>query len=447
MIISELSIAGLLRLLGDTTLTARLPSQMLAFPARICTNTREIQPFDVFWALKGKNFDGNDFVEEAFAKGATVAITSRPFPTRPCLCVKDTLQTLQTLAHLYQHSFASMHKVAITGSNGKTTTKEYLAQVLATRYNTLATEGNYNNEIGVPLTLMRLQRDYRMAAVIEIGTNHPGEIAPLTQMVEPDIALITNIGESHLEGFGTQDAVFKEKLSITQGFVGHGILAVNADDPYLGKLKATKAYSLIRFGIRKGEIRPENLEWDKHGRAHFKLHRVAYKLQIPGLGALYSALGAIAVGLQLRVSSHQIAQAINHYKPQNMRMQVRKANGFSVIADCYNANPSSMRNALESLATMQCRGKKIAVLGDMLELGPQSAELHTGIGELARSLGISVLATGKQAKRIARAAHGKFFEEKQQLIDELKSNVQKGDIVLVKGSRGMRLESVVEALC
>jgi UDP-N-acetylmuramoyl-tripeptide--D-alanyl-D-alanine ligase len=165
------------------------------------------------------------------------------------------------------------------------------------------------------------------------------------------------------------------------------------------------------------------------------------------LGGLYSALAAIAVGLQLHVPSHHAARAINRYKPQNMRMQVRKANGISVIADCYNANPSSMRNALETLFKMQGKGQKIAVLGDMLELGPQSAKLHTEIGKLAGSLGITVLATGNEAKHIAEAAEGKFFEEKTQLIDELKSSVKRGDLVLVKGSRGMKLETVVEALC
>ena len=423
----------------------------------LCLDSRNIEKGSVFFALSGVNFDAHQFVGEAISRGALMGIVNKEKVQENNFIayapVEDTTKALLQLAKGYQKRF-QLKKVAITGSNGKTTTKEMVRCVLEKKFKTLATNGNYNNHIGVPLTLFRLKHSDEVA-VIEMGTSGKNEIHPLSMATEPHIAVITNIGASHLENLGSLEGVFKEKLSITDGFKNKGLLIVNADDAYLGKLRNTKRYDLLTFGIRRGIIKPENLSFDENACASFKLGRFKIHLNVPGVHNVYNALAAFAVGISLKVPKTEIVQALNEFQATGMRMEIKNGNGFKIISDCYNANPNSTRMALQTLGNFKKSNSKILVLGDMLELGENSKQLHQDIGALIPEYDFDFLLTiGNQAKEIGIAAQKKgmnknkirHFENCNDLIVFLESIVSLDDIILVKGSRGMHLERVVDAL-
>ena len=342
--------------------------------------------------------------------------------------------------------------VCITGSNGKTTTKEMVKAVLSAKYNTHATQGNFNNHIGVPMTLFQLRHSHE-AAVVEMGTSGPDEIRPLSLAVEPDVAVITNIGASHLERLGDLDGVFREKITIREGLKAGGTLIVNADDPRLCKVRKTRNMNVVTFGVKRGVIKPEKLTWNENACADFYIGRTHFVLNVPGTHNLYNALAAIAVGDAFRVPRTTIARALGNFRATNMRMEIRKAAGFKIVSDCYNANPSSTRMALQTIGHMDIRGSRIAVLGDMLELGKASKDLHKEIGALVPEMNFDLLlAVGKDAQefvkgaRAAGMAQAYHFDSVQEVIEFLGDVVSEGDVVLVKGSRGMHMEQVVDAL-
>ena len=437
----------------------------------LCTDSRALKKGQVFWALKGEKFDGHAFANESFNQGGYAAVVDESWlqgnaiPVNVYVPVKDTNQALLDLARAYAAKFR-IPKVAVTGSNGKTTTKDMITRVLAKAGPTLSTQGNFNNQVGVPLTLFELKSTHKFA-VIEMGTNHPGEIAPLSLCARPNIAVITNIGYSHLEHFGSKEKVREEKLTITAGFGAprgargsrgfdpKGTLILNVDDPLLAEVRANSRQKLVTFGIDRGQIRPTDLTFNDDGCASFKIGRTRFQLQVPGRHNVYNALAAIAVGVQLRIPKSDIAEALHAFSASKNRMQMKKLPGLTVLDDCYNANPSSMRSALATLGGMRAAGRRVAVLGDMLELGPEGESLHKEMGAYLVEMGVDELFTfGQLSRHINAGARDKglprnrahHFSDFDLMCEELLKHVSMGDVVLVKASRGMKLERVFEYL-
>lgn len=425
----------------------------------LCTDSRALKKGQVFWALKGEKFDGHQFANQAFKSGGYAAVVDESWmqgnaiPVNVYIPVKDTNQALLDLARAYAAKFR-IPKVAVTGSNGKTTTKDMISRVLAMVGPTLSTQGNFNNQVGVPLTLFELKSRHRFA-VIEMGTNHPGEIAPLSICARPNIAVITNIGYSHLEHFGSKEKIRDEKLTITAGFDPKGTLILNVDDPLLAKVKANSRQKLLTFGIDRGQIRPADLAFNDDGCASFRIGRTRFQLQVPGRHNVYNALAAIAVGVQLRIPKGDIASALKSFTASKNRMQLKKLAGITVLDDCYNANPSSMRSALTTLGGMRGAGRRVAVLGDMLELGPEGMSLHAEMGQYLVEMGVDELFTfGQLSRHINAGAREKglprqrahHFSDFDLMAEELLRHLAPGDALLVKASRGMKLERVYEFL-
>ncbi len=451
----EISLGELARLLGVTIKGKHRPTKLV----RLCTDSRTLKRGQVFWALKGEKFNGHEFANQAFTQGGYAAVVDEKWmetngiPINVYVPVPDTNTALLHFARGYAAKF-KIPKIAVTGSNGKTTTKDMISHVLGKVGPTLATQGNFNNQVGVPLTLFDLKPSHRYA-IIEMGTNHPGEIAPLSEAAQPSMAVITNIGYSHLEHFGTKEKIRDEKLTITAGFSGKGTLILNVDDPLLAKIKATSRYKLMTFGIDRGQIRPTDLTFGPDGCASFKIGRTLFHLQVPGRHNVYNALATIAVATQLRVPKTLIAQGLRSFKASKNRMQVKTLSGLTVLDDCYNANPSSMRSALSTLGSFRAVGRRIAVLGDMLELGEEAIALHKEIGNYLVEMGVDEIFTfGNLSRHINAGAREKglprnrahHFADFELMTSELVRFLVPGDAVLVKASRGMKLERIYEFL-
>lgn len=468
----ELKLDEMAKLLGTHVVGKHLGRKSVS----ICTDSRALKKGQIFWALKGEKFDGHGFANEVFKAGGYAAVVDESWmqgnaiPVNVYIPVKDTNQALLDLARAYAAKFR-IPKVAVTGSNGKTTTKDMIARVLAKAGPTLSTQGNFNNQVGVPLTLFELKSQHRFA-VIEMGTNHPGEIAPLSLCARPSIAVVTNIGYSHLEHFGSMEKIRDEKVTITAGFGGgkggrasdakgtrgsdpKGTLILNVDDPLLAEVKANSRQKLVTFGIDRGQIRPADLTFDDDGCASFRIGRTDFRLHVPGRHNVYNALAAIAVGVQLRIPKAVIASALKSFVASKNRMQIKKLPGLTVLDDCYNANPSSMRSALITLGGMRAAGRRVAVLGDMLELGPDGESLHTEMGRYLVEMGVDELFTfGQLSRHINAGAREKglprqrahHFSDFDLMAEELLRLLAPGDVLLVKASRGMKLERVYEFL-
>lgn len=420
----------------------------------LCMDSREPAKGVVFWPIKGERFDAHQFVPQMEKDGALMSVVNQDAVGienfKMYAPVDDTTKALLKLAKGYQKNF-KVKKVAITGSNGKTTTKEMVKAVLSTKYNTHATAGNLNNHIGVPMTLFQLKHSHE-AAVIEMGTSGPDEIRPLSLATEPDVAVITNIGASHLEKLKDFDGVFAEKRTITAGLKKGGLLIVNADDERLCKCRTNTSYKVVTFGIKRGIYKPEKLSYDENNCASFYIGRTKFTLSVPGIHNVYNALAAIAVGDAYKVSKGDIAKALAGFHSTNMRMELKKANGFTIVSDCYNANPSSTKMALQTIGNMKVN-RRIAILGDMLELGAHTDVMHQEMGAMVPEMNFDVLLTvGEKAKLYVKGAKAKGmksayrFENVQDLISELTEIVSEGDVLLIKGSRGMHMEQVVDAM-
>jgi UDP-N-acetylmuramoyl-tripeptide--D-alanyl-D-alanine ligase len=425
----------------------------------VSTDSRSTKKGELFVALKGERFDGHQFLKAAAGRGAAIAIIEASSqaelpPGFPVLRVADTTRALGELALLYRRKFG-IPILAIAGSNGKTTTKEMGMMVLSTCYRIHGTEGNLNNHIGVPLTLFRLERRHQVS-VVEIGTNHPGEIAALCKIVEPTHALVTMIGREHLEFFGSIDGVAKEEGYLYEYIRGKkGTVAfINADDQHVvtrGRgLRNSWRYGFSSSRVRvKGRLR----SFDKRGRICFQFglagrrKMTAVQLRIPGEHHAVNALAAATVGLAFDISPDRIREALESFKPASKRMEAIQCSGVLVYNDTYNANPDSMLAALATLARTETKGKRIAVLAGMRELGAHSDTEHARIGKEVENLGIDFLLTyGDEARRIHEEAGilQKFhYDQKNVLAEYLAELLSPGDVVLVKGSRSMRMEDVV----
>ena len=452
MIKLDLTIGEMLKILE--TEAVGVPARTLKRKVNLCMDSRESAKGVVFRPIKGVRFDAHQFVSQMEKDGALMSVINQTAidPNFKMYApVEDTTKALLKLAKGYQRLF-KLKKVAITGSNGKTTTKEMTKAVLSMKFNTHATQGNFNNHIGVPMTLFQLKHSHE-AAVVEMGTSGPDEIRPLSLATEPDVAVITNIGASHLERLGDLDGVFNEKINIVAGLKKGGTLIVNADDERLCKVKANKNFKVVTFGVRRGVIKPEKLKWNENLCADFYIGRTHFVLNVPGDHNLYDALAAIAVGEAFRIPKSDMAKALAGFISTNMRMEIKAANGFKIISDCYNANPSSTKMALQTLGNMNVEGKRIAVLGDMLELGKESGNLHKQIGAMVPEMNFDMLlAVGKEAKKYVEGAKARgmkkvfHFNSVADVICYLSEIVAEGDMFLVKGSRGMHMEQIVDAL-
>ena len=429
--------------------------QAQATLADVCTDTRKIQPGSLFVCLRGERFDGHSFASQAAQLGAAALLVDHPVDADvPQLVVTDTGKALLQLAGWYRRRF-QLPVVGLTGSVGKTTTKEFIALVLGAKYNTLKTQGNLNNEIGVPQMLFRLE-DSHTAAVIEMGMNHFGEISRLTRAVAPTVGLITNIGVSHIENLGSRAGILQAKLEILEGMAPDAPLIVNIDNDMLRTVKLGDR-PLLTFAIddQSADFTATDIA-EQGSTTTFTVHHSTFTqpVTIPTVGIhnVCNALAAMAVGYVTGVDSAAAASALANYVPAGMRQNLVQVGGVQVIEDCYNASPDSMRAALQTLGKLPVH-RRYAVLGAMLELGDYAKEAHTQVGKMAAENGIDgVLAYGADAAYIVEAAkqagleNARLFDTKEALAQSLAQQVQPGDGVLFKGSRGMHLEDVMHTV-
>lgn len=426
----------------------------------ITTDSRNIGRDDLFVALRGEHFDGHAFVQDALRQGAAAAMVSRRIEARPTVQVEDTLTSLGKLASYWREKFMSP-VIGVTGSNGKTTVKEMIAAVLRAHLGdvavrdsaedrVLATVGNLNNHIGVPLTLLRLREHHRYA-VVEMGMNHTGEIAYLTAMARPDVALINNAQAAHVGELGSVEAIARAKGEIWSGLKANGTAIVNADDPHAALWRdLIGERAMLDFGLSAGSVTGRWTAQPAGSQVQVQTPSGSFdvQLQVPGEHNVRNALAATAVGLALHVPLAAIAAGLNGFTGVKGRLQ-RKSGlaGALVIDDSYNANPDSMRAALQVLATYP--GRRIMVMGDMGELGAQAATLHAEIGETARRLEIDALYTvGEHSAQAQQrfAGAGGHYVSAEELLPILQPQLDGQTTVLVKASRYMRLERVVAGL-
>ena len=428
--------------------------------SRVETDSRTIHPDSLFIPLVGERFDGHAYINAALEGGAAGCFTQRErdsyLPGKFYIKVKSTHRALRDLAKYYKQKFP-IPVVAITGSVGKTTTKDMVAAVLGEKYNVLKTEGNLNNDIGVPMTLLRLKPEHQVA-VLELGMNHAGEIDYLSAIVEPDVILMTNIGDSHIEHFGSREKILEAKSEIFHYAKENAVAVINGDDPLLNTLPGSLPCRFIRVGAGEGlDYRAVDLCSD--GKSRLTCQVITpdeeFKAEIPALGdhMIYPTLMATAVGQHFGLTAQEIADGVLHFAPTKMRMNIlTRGDDITILNDTYNANPQSMRAAVEVLAN--AKGEyKVAVLGDMFELGPLAPALHAGIGEYLAKAGIDCLvAVGELSKHIYDAAKEAgvpvcwHCADKEQAKPVLDSVVRPHATILVKASRGMALEELVEYL-
>jgi len=426
----------------------------------VSIDSRTIKTGDCFFAIPGDNFDGHDYVPDAFAKGAVCAVVSKDideekFAGRCVLKVKDTVKALGDLAREYRQQ-AGYKVVAITGSAGKTTTRQIIYHVLSQQFRVHQSPKSFNNQIGVPLTLLGAGSDDQIV-IAELGSNHPGEISYLTRIAEPDIAVVTNVHPAHLEGFGDLQTIIQEKSSISEGLMSDGFFIINGDFDQLVDACRDKGLNFTTFGksdgsyYRAGNIRPDV------SASRFTIDGVEIYLPLAGPGNVENALAAWAVCSQLGLNIGDFAEALQTLPPVSMRAEIQNIGTLTIINDCYNANPASMRNALDILAQIDQTGqrRRIFICGDMAELDQQAGHLHAELGKHIVQANVQMLLTvGDLAKITAtsvRASSGgnmqiKCYEDAASISNNLHKYIKDYDIILIKGSRVAKLETVVEKI-
>lgn len=429
----------------------------------VATDSRAVRESDLFVALKGDRFNGHDFLDGARQRGATAAMVERremlvrtsPLPT---VLVDHALTGLQEMARQYRATLP-VRTVAVAGSNGKTITKEMIAAVLSRRLATVKSEGNLNNHIGVPISLLRLDPSHQ-AGIFEVGTNHPGELRPLLDMVQPQVGVITTIGEEHLEFFGDLEGVAEEEGTLAEVLPVEGFLVLNMDDPWTPVIARRCRGSVVYFGLSgAATFRATDVEIERDC-TRFTLHsprgEIRVKLALIGRHQVSNALAAAAVGEGFGLSLDEIRRGLESVTPSRMRMERHTTrSGVLILNDAYNANPGSMRAAFEAVMEMPVQGRRIAVLGGMRELGDSSARAHENVGQAVANSGIDVvIVVGEEALKIAEGARKarrtpaqiKTFAAPAEASEFLKQNTRQGDVVLVKASRGVALEKVLDGL-
>ena len=426
--------------------------------ATICTDSRALKAADLFLALRGDNFDGHTFVAEAARRGAIGAVVEQALEGLPPgfaqVRVGNTLDALQKISARYRRQLP-LQVVAVTGSNGKTSTKDFTAAVLGQNFRVTKTEGNFNNHIGLPLTMLRASASDQIG-VFELGMNHPGEIAPLAALAAPDVAIITNVGVAHIEYMGTREAIAQEKGALAEALQPSGLVILNADDDFSKSIAARTKADAIFCGLASGDIRAEDLRQD-FGGMKFRLgaddHWVDAELPVPGVHMVRNALLAVAAGRFFGLSLEECAEGLRGLRLTRGRLEQKIIGGIHVLDDTYNANPDSAAAALRTLAEMPAKGRRIAVLGRMAELGTETETGHRSVGHVAAELRIDcILDVGAAPSYIAEEAERGGIAQVlrpanvQDALQALREIAQPGDVVLVKGSRSSKMERIVEGL-
>jgi len=437
---------------ADGTLLNGDPERLVS---NLCTDSRALKRGDLFLALRGENFDGHAFVSQASGAGAAGAVVDReienPAPNFAVIKVSDTLAALQQIAANYRRSLP-LKAVIITGSNGKTSTKDFTAAVLAVRCKVIKTEGNLNNHIGLPLTILRASAGDRIG-VFEIGMNHPGEIGPLAKIAAPDVGIITNIGVAHIEFMGTRAAIALEKGMLAEALSAGGQLVLDAEDEFTAAIAARTKAAVILAGR---DVRVTDVCADAGG-SRFLIHAgdqsAEVRLPVPGRHMIRNALLAVTTGTLFGLTLEECAAGLCEAHLSKGRLEQKIIRGIRIIDDSYNANPDSMVAALQTLAEMPASGRRIAVLGKMNELGAESERGHRLVGEAAGREGIECLvAVGEGASPIADAAGESGVREvirtatTGEAADVLRKLAQAGDVILLKGSRSVKMEKILEGL-
>lgn len=428
----------------------------------VSTNSRQVKSGDLFLAIKGEAHDGHDYLPEVAQRGALAVVVamdrvSSVPPGLAALVVPEVRAAYGRLAAAYRRQF-DLPVIAVAGSNGKTTTKELIASVLRTKRETLASEASFNNDIGVPATLLRLTAAHQ-AAVVEAGTNHPGELAPLVAMIQPQFGVITNIGREHLEFFGDLVGVAQEEGVLAEGLSADGTLFLNGDDAATTAIAARTRARVVRVGLGEGnDWRARGVRLDRNGvtfqvAAPDPSFEGEYRVNLLGRHQVMNSLFAIALGQTLGLGRTDVQRGLAACKPPKMRLQLWEANGVRVLDDAYNANADSTLAALETLCGLPLQGRRVAVLGDMAELGEHSAAAHAEVGRRAAELQIGQLFTvGKQSELTAQAARAAGllrvveFAEVEAAARAMRAFLKPGDVVLLKASRAARFERIVETL-
>ncbi|HVF72171.1 MAG TPA: UDP-N-acetylmuramoyl-tripeptide--D-alanyl-D-alanine ligase [Chthoniobacterales bacterium] len=426
--------------------------------SRVSTDSRTLRNGDLFVPLKGANFDGHKFIKQAAERGATGAMVEESWrgevPTNFALIrVADTLVGYQTLAANYRASLA-LKVIAITGSNGKTSTKDFVAAALGKKFRVTKTEGNFNNHVGLPQTMLAANRDDEIA-VWEIGMNHPGEIAPLAKLAAPDVAIITNIGVAHIEFMGSREAIAQEKGALAEAVGPEGVVILNADDPFTEMIAKMARGRVVLAGIENGSVRATDITQNATGSEFTILegaHRCRAQSPVPGIHMVQNAMLAVAAGRAFGLSLEECAAGLASTPLTKARLQIKEIAGIQFIDDSYNANPDSMKAALRTLVELDTDGRRIAVLGEMGELGEESERGHREVGESAATLRIDqLIAVGSSGATVLADGAEKAGLEKTVAVASpreaaliLEKDAVPGDLILIKGSRSARMERVLE---
>lgn len=429
----------------------------------VSTDSRDITPGCVFVCVKGARFDGHDFAPEAVRQGASYVVASErvPLTQDKVFYVDNTLDALIKLAGAYRSQFSPI-TVGVTGSVGKTTTKEFIAAVASRRYKTLKNEGNQNTEIGVPNTIWKLDQSHE-CAVIEMGQDKMDDILKLTMAVRPDIAVVTSVGTAHIEFLGSRENILRGKLQIADSMGPHAPLILCADNDLLGGI--TNGYNehlrdkrIVRFGIEaeRCDVRAVNIrEGERETRFTVRYPGGEVEATIPTIGrhTVLDALAAFAVGLEMKIGPKEIALGLYDYAPAGMRQHIVPCEAITLVEDCYNANPDSMKAALSTFGSMKVRGRRVAVLGDMLELGETAKDAHYEVGRFAAAQGLDLLfCYGRWCLELCRGAKGAgmgeayYFPTQEEMYQSLRQSLQEGDTVWLKASLGMKLGESVSRL-
>jgi UDP-N-acetylmuramoyl-tripeptide--D-alanyl-D-alanine ligase len=432
----------------------------------ITIDSRKTEKGNLFVAIPGEKFDGHQFLSQVAEKGAAaVVVNKEKLPSLPpelsakstVIGVNDTRRALRNMASWYREKF-DLAVVAVTGTNGKTTTKDMIAQVLSSEFKVLKSPESYNNSIGVPLTIFRIDPSTEIL-VLELGMSRPGEIATLTRLSRPKIGVITNIGPAHLESMQNMDKIAQAKFELPDNMPSPRTLVLNADDRILAKRLTTKKAgdTVISFGIKnKADFVADSIRTNGNGYIGFRVnHGISVNLQLLGYHNVYNALAAYVVGNLLGVKEDKIKSNLESFSPSKLRMELVRIGNIRIINDSYNANPVSMEKALDTLKDIKVSGRKIAVLGDMLELGDETLDFHLQVGRKAAQAGVDLLIlVGELSRFIGEGAREagmspdkiKSFENNQEVSFYLLENIKDDDLVLVKGSRRMKTEEIVVSL-
>lgn len=423
---------------------------------KVSTDTRKIENGSIFIALKGDNFNGNNYVNEASNKGAIICIVDEVLfdketvnKNTSIILVNNTRDALLSLAKFYRNKLG-IKVVGVTGSTGKTSTKDLLAAVLSEKYKVFKTKGNFNNEIGLPLMILELDSSYEIA-ILEMGMSNLGEIHKLAEVANPDMALITNIGISHIENLKTRENILKAKMEIVDYFKENNLLVVNGDDDLLTTIKEID-YKLLKTGLEtSNNIWAEDIELRESGST-FTIcdgkEKNKFLLNVPGKHNIQNLLLAVAIAKNLSVSYEEMQRGLSNLEATSMRLDIIKLQGYTLINDCYNSSPSSVKSAID--VEMSIKGnRRIAILGTMKELGHESLNAHRDIGKYASLKGIDQLFLVGEFTEATKEGFGEkatVFGSKEELIEKLPQLIEKNDVVLVKASRSMKFEDITKEL-